>query len=294
MAIFPQAKIEPLPAGLSLASKVAVITGASSGLGLEVARQLLILNLTTVILAVRNPDKAESCRELLLSDPAIKKSNPNPDIKIMKVDVSDYASVSAFTKNLKAEVPIIDYLLLNAGIGVLKYAKAPTGHESTLQVNYLSNALLLAEVLPHLEASSDKTGRPCRVSWVGSRLHLNPSFESKNPVKANESILSHMDDPKNFSAQTKYSDTKCLCAMFMYELAPRLNKEKVFIDMSCPGLVSTSMGTDLPIYVRVPLAAIRFLRARNVEEGAWVITNAAVVAGTEAHGRFLLDRDVMK
>jgi NAD(P)-dependent dehydrogenase (short-subunit alcohol dehydrogenase family) len=294
MAIFPQAKIEPLPAGLSLAGKVAVITGASSGLGFEVARQLLIRNLTTVILAVRNLAKAESCRELLLSDPAVKNSNPSPEIKIMKVDFSDYATVSTFAKDLKAEIPIIDYLLLNAGIGVMKYAQTPTGHESTLQVNYLSNALLLAELITHLEASSDKTGRPCRVSWVGSRLHLNPGFESKNPVKPNESILSYMDDPNNFSGQTQYSGVKCLCAMFMYELAPRLNKEKVFINMSCPGTVTTPMGMDLPIYIRVPLAVTRFLRARNVEEGAWVIGNATVVAGPEAHGRFLVDKEVMQ
>ncbi|TAQ84216.1 hypothetical protein B7494_g7459 [Chlorociboria aeruginascens] len=292
MAIFPQPLVEPLPTGINLAGRVAVITGASSGLGLECARQLLVLKISTIILAVRNPAKAESCKKELLDDPIVKKNNPSPELKIMKVDVADYASVSTFAKNLKAEVPVIDYLVLNAGIGVVKFAKAPTGHESTFQVNYLSNVLLLAELLPHLEASSDKTGRPCRVSWVGSRRHLNPTFESTAPVQPDESVFSYLDDPKNFFARTKYNDSKCLCAMFMYEFAPRINKDKVFIDMTCPGMVRTPMGSDLNIVVRSVVGFLRFLKARTVEEGALVIMHAIVVAGPEAHGRCLIDKDL--
>lgn len=55
MAIFPQPTVQPLPTDTNLAGWFAVITGASSGLGLEVARQFLVLNLSTVVLAVRNP-----------------------------------------------------------------------------------------------------------------------------------------------------------------------------------------------------------------------------------------------
>lgn len=291
---FFQPRLHPLPTGIDLKGRVAVITGASSGMGLEAARQLLVLNISTVVLAVRNPSKAEGCRLQLLADPAVKKTNPNAEVKIMKVDMGDYTSVSTFADSLVTNVPVIDYLLLNAGIGVIEFVKSPTGHESTAQVNYLSNVLLLAKTLPHLEASSDKTGRAVRIGWVGSRRHETPSWASKKPVKENESIISYLDNPENFGLATKYGDSKTLCAMFMYELAPRLNPEKVFIDMMCPGMVTTSMGSDLPIYIRAPVAVARCIRGRSAEEGAWVVLNATLVAGDEAHGRFLLDNNIQE
>lgn len=56
---FFQAPVTPLPAGLDLKGKTAVITGVSSGMGLETARQLLSLNISSVVVAVRNVSKEE-------------------------------------------------------------------------------------------------------------------------------------------------------------------------------------------------------------------------------------------
>lgn len=59
MGILSQAKVTPLPTGIDLEGKTIIITGASAGMGLESARQLLALNASTVVLAVRNTSKAK-------------------------------------------------------------------------------------------------------------------------------------------------------------------------------------------------------------------------------------------
>ena len=293
MGVFTQPKVTPLPTGIDLDGKTIIITGASAGMGLEAARQLLTLNASTLILAVRNTIKGENCKASLLGDPAVKKHNEAPIVKVMKLDMDDYSSVQSFAKAVKAEVPIVDHLLLNAGIGILKFERSPSGHERSVQVNYLSNVLLLLELLPHLEASSIKTGAPSRVSWVGSRTHMSSTLsEKEKTVKPEETVIGHMDDPKYFFPFQKYNDTKLLCVMFLYELAPRLDKSKVVFNMMCPGMVDTSMSDILPIYLRIPVNILKAIRARPVEHGAWLILNAMVVMGPNSHGEFILDKDI--
>ena len=290
MGVFTQAKVTPLPTGINLHGKTIIVTGASAGLGLEAARQLLALNASTLILAVRNTTKGENCKASLLVDPAVKEHNENPTVKVMKLDMDDYSTIQSFAKAVKVEVPIVDQLLLNAGIGILNFERSVSGHERTMQVNYLSNVLLLLELLPHLEASAVKTGSPSRVTWVGSRVHMWSTLSDK--VKPGETVIGHMDDPKYFFPFQRYNDTKLLCAMFLYELAPRLDKTKVVINMMCPGMVDTSMSDALPIYLRIPLNVVKAIRARPVEQGAWLILNAMVVMGDESHGAFILDKDI--
>lgn len=293
MGVFTQPKVTPLPTGINLHGKTIIVTGASAGMGLEAARQLLALNASTLILAVRNTTKGENCKASLLVDPAVKKYNKNPTVKVMKLDMDDYSSIQSFAKAVKAEVPIVDLLLLNAGIGILTFERSVSGHERTMQVNYLSNVLLLLELLPHLEASAVKTGSPSRVTWVGSRTHMSSTLSDKGKaVKPGETVIGHMDDPKYFFPFQKYNDTKLLCVMFLYELAPRLDKSKVVVNMMCPGMVDTSMSDVLPIYLRIPINVVKAIRARPVEQGGWLILNAMVVMGDESHGAFILDKDI--
>ena len=292
MGVLTQPKVYPLPTGVDLKGKTAIITGASAGMGLESARQLLTLNASTVILAVRNVKKGEICRKELLADRAVQSHNPGATIKVMKVDMDDYDSIKSFAKAVKAEVPVLNLLILNAGIGLLKFERSPAGHERDMQVNYLSNVLLTFELLPLLEASAEQTGLPSRITWVGSRAHYQSTFAKKAPIKPEESVIGHMDDEKFFFPFQKYNDTKLLCAMFMYDLAPCLDKNKVLINMLCPGMVDTAMSDVLPIYLRIPVNIVKAIRARSVEQGGWLILNAAVVAGPESHGEFLLDKDI--
>ena len=293
MGLFTQPKVTPLPPNINLRGKTIIVTGASAGLGLEAARQTLSLNASAVVLAVRNPSKGEFCKASLLADPAVKKNNSGATIKVMKLDMDDYTSIQSFAAKVKAELPVVDHLLLNAGIGLLKHERSTSGHERTTQVNYLSNALLILELLPHLEASATRTGTASVITWVGSRVHEKSSLsEESKAVKPSETILGHMDDPKYFFPFQRYNDTKLLCVMFLYELAPLVDKKKVVINMLCPGMVNTAMSDVLPIYFRIPVNIVKAIRARSVEEGVWLILNAMIVEGSESHGRFILDKEI--
>ncbi|KAL6719021.1 hypothetical protein ACLMJK_003256 [Lecanora helva] len=293
MGIFTQPPVKPLPTGTNFRGKTIIVTGASAGLGLETARQLLILNASTVVLAVRNLPKGEKCKASLLADPGVKKNNSSPIVKVMKLDMDDYNSVLSFVKAVEAEVPIVDHLLLNAGAGKLDYEVSASGHERTMQVYYLSNVLLVLGLLPHLETGSTKTGTRSIITWLGSRLHHRSSLsDRKKGVKPNETVLGHMDDPKYFFPFQKYNDTKLLCVMFLYGLAPRLDMTKVLINMVCPGMVNTSAGDILPLYLRIPFNVVKAIHARSVQEGARLILNAMAIVGVESHGRFIADKDI--
>lgn len=287
-----QPSVSPLPE-IDLSGKTAVITGASAGLGLETARQLLKHQCSTIVLAVRNITKGEACAQELLQDPSIKANNPT--IKVLQLDVDRNDSIQSFTKTLQEEVPLVNYLILNAGIGSLKRERSATGHERSLQVNYLSNVLLLAGLLPYLNASAEKSGSPTRITWLGSRMHdTMHSFEKSPPLANSNSILEYMDSEVLYNPYTRYGDSKLLCAMFMYSLVPRLDRNKILLNMVCPGQINTDMSDFLPVYIRVFVNIIKAVRARSVEVGGWCILHAAVVAGDETHGRHLGDKEVLE
>ncbi len=93
--------------------------------------------------------------------------------------MDSYKSVQAFAETLSRDVPAVDIMLLNAGIGILKLERSPTGHERVTQVNYYSNVLLIAKLIPYLKASAGRSGQPTRITWVGTRMYFYTSFEKK-------------------------------------------------------------------------------------------------------------------
>ncbi|KAE8343121.1 hypothetical protein BDV24DRAFT_129716 [Aspergillus arachidicola] len=285
---FPQPKVTSLPPNIDLHGKTALITGATAGIGLETARQLLKLHVSHLVLAVRNVSKGEACKREL------QRLDAHAKITVLELDMDSYKSVQSFTKALRLEVPSINILLLNAGIGLLKLERSPSGHERVTQVNYLSNALLVAELLPYLKASAEKSGQPSRITWVGSRMYFTTSLEKKAPMKAGESVLEHMDSEEFFFPNERYNDSKLLCAMFMYSLAPRVDQSKVVLNMVCPGLVNTNMTDVLPLHMRMVMGVVKALFARPVEVGGRLFINAAVVAGPESHGGFLGDKEIIE
>jgi len=285
---FPQPKVTSLPPDINLRGKTALITGSTAGIGLETARQLLKLHISHLVLAVRNVSKGEACKQ------EIQRLNIHAKITVLELDMNSYNSVQSFAKKLQAEIPAVDILLLNAGIGLLKLERSPSGHDCVTQVNYLSNVLLIAELLPYLKASAEKSGQPSRITWVGSRMYFTTSLEKKAPMKAGESVLEHMDSKEFFFPNERYNDSKLLCAMFMYSLAQRLDKNKVILNMVCPGLINTNMTDVLPLHMRMVMGAMKFFLARPVEVGGRLFINATVVAGPESHGGFLGDKEIIE
>lgn len=161
-----QLPVTPTPAGIDLSGKTVIVTGENAGIGYETARQFLALAASTVILAVRHAVKGEAARDKLLADAIVQKQNPKREVIVMKLDLDDYKSVIEFADCVKKKVTVLHILLLNTGIGRLNFELSASGHERATQVNFLSNAPLVFELLPLLKASAAKTGAPTRISLV--------------------------------------------------------------------------------------------------------------------------------
>ncbi|KAH7016680.1 hypothetical protein EDB80DRAFT_564990, partial [Ilyonectria destructans] len=272
-----------------------IITGASSGLGLEFSRQFLVRNASTLVLAVRNLSKGEKAKAALLADPHIRKSNRRVDIRVMQFDAESYESTKTFVVQVKQEIKQVHILMLNAGANGVAYEQTQDSHEKTVQVNYLSNALLLFELLPLLEETARQTGNPTRVSVTGSRMYDTGSLCKQPASMIPQHILKSLDDPKSFKSFGRYGDSKLLVLLFIHQLGKLYGSDKVIVNNFCPGMVDTPMTKNLPWYLRIPVAALGTLkRVRKVEHGGWVGLNAAAVAGRESHGQLIGDTKVEK
>lgn len=123
--------------------RVAIVTGASSGLGTEVADALAQRG-ATVILAVRNEAKGEAVRARIL------EKTPAADVIVSRVDMADLASIRAFAAREDAR-PAIDILVNNAGLGMQpRRATTADGFERQLGTNHLGPFALTGLLLPAL------------------------------------------------------------------------------------------------------------------------------------------------
>lgn len=286
MGFFFQPTVPEIPSSTNLSGKSFIITGANSGLGLEAARQLLQLNASRVILAVRTIAKGEAAAA------QIRPVNPDAEVKVMHLDLNSYDSVVAFAGQIKHDLTELHALVLNAGVNQEVYETSANGHEQILQVNFLSHALLALELLPLLQTTAAKQGSPTRLCFVSSFIHTEHSL-TKNPVGHDESIIGHLDAPANFKPFERYSDTKLLINAFVAALSRRLpltssdSHGQVIVNALCPGFVRTDFDDEMSWRIRLYVGLLRWLSGRSVEDGARTLVLAAVTASGETHGRFL-------
>lgn len=107
-----------------------------------------------------------------------------------------------------------------------------------------------------------------------------------------ESALARFDDPARYSATTRYADSKLVISAFLRALGRRVSVSAppgtldVVVNSFCPGFVATSFDRHMPLWLRVPLAALRWTTARSVRDGGTAAIEA-VIGGRDTHGRFL-------
>lgn len=260
----------------NLSGKVALITGANQGLGLESARQILKLGLSHLIISVRNTTKGEEAARTL------RNEYPKATFDVYEIDMSSYDSIRAFAAKV-ALVQRLDIAILNAGVMNSKFKKTEsTGHEETLQVNYLSTVLLSVLLLPTLKAKS--VGGPGRMTIVSSGLAYAAEFKTRGATP----VFAPLDDPKNFSADT-YNVTKMLLMMYLYKLTDYVKAEDTIVNLVDPGYVKgTSLQRDHPRMVMLAMKLMDVTTARTVEVGASCYVDAVVIQGKESHGSYVM------
>src|SRR4051812_11009103 len=144
----------------SLAGKLAVVTGATGGIGFETALALAAAG-AEVVLTGRNDDKG------LRAIDAVCDRVPNALVSYQRLDLASLASVAEFATRFTALHGALDLLVNNAGVMALPTRRTTAdGFEMQLGVNYLGHYALTARLLPALR----RTGAP-RVVGLSSLAH---------------------------------------------------------------------------------------------------------------------------
>jgi NAD(P)-dependent dehydrogenase (short-subunit alcohol dehydrogenase family) len=272
----------PAP-GTSLFGETAIITGGYTGLGYEAGIQLLDLKLSRLILAVRSVDKGESAAAVL------RRKYPKAAVDIWQLDMCSYDSIQSFTRRVDSQLPRVDIVILNAGVIKLEFRPVKgTGHEETVQVNYLSTALLALLLLPILKNKRLPNGKPSHLSIVSAALTLAAKFPNRDA----DPLLPSFDDPKNFDQQETYNTSKLMMHSFLWKLVDYVNAEDVIVNLADPAWVKgTGLARDVRGPVKVFLKLFE-LTGRTPRVGASCLVNAVVSKGKESHGCFLMSWEI--
>jgi len=181
---------------LTLAGKTILVTGATDGLGLAVARRLAELG-AGVLVHGRNPQKLE---RVLAGMPAGHSSGPHGYL----ADLSSLEETRRLARDVAGEHEGLDGLVNNAGIVERERRLSADGHELVLAVNHLSHFLLTLELLPML-----RTARSPRV--------VNVASIGQQAIDFSDVMLE-----RGYNAQRSYAQSKLAQVMFTFELAERL------------------------------------------------------------------------
>ena len=225
------------------AGRVAVVTGASSGLGREASRELARQG-ARVIMAVRDPAKGERVRGRILAE------IPLAGLEVRRLDLSSLVSVRAFAADTVRDHPRIDLLVNNAGVMATPPRQTDDGFEWQVGVNHLGHFALTAALLPALLRS-----HAARVVTVSSAVGLI----GRSLRQERLALGSH------YHAWRAYGDSKLAGYQFALELARRLALAGAPIASLAvhPGLADTDLQ---PASVRAggagPLGRVGLLAAQ--------------------------------
>jgi protochlorophyllide reductase len=200
--------------------RVALVTGGSSGLGLETARALVARG-ATVILGCRSPERAERARETLL--PAVRGGA----LDLLDLDLADLASVSAAASAVADRYGRLDLLINNAGVMGLPRTLTRDGFERQFGINHLGHFALTQALLPLLRSRPD-----ARVVTVtsGAQYFGRIAFDD-------------LQGERRYDRWQAYGQSKLANVMFALELQRRLDAEGVAVRSLAahPGVARTNL-----------------------------------------------------
>ncbi|KAF2476759.1 NAD(P)-binding protein [Lindgomyces ingoldianus] len=275
----------PVPPSTSLTGQTAIVTGSNTGLGFYACKHLLSLNLSRLIIAVRSKSKGETAANEL-------RKQYTGKIEVWELDMSSYDSIRDFVRRVESELERLDIAILNAGVGRLKFTLNPsTGHEESIQTNYLSTFLLSILLLPALKNKSP-AGKPGHLTLINSAM----GYWAKFPNRTQVPLLASFDDEKitPWDPQERYAVSKALGHLFFPRLAEYVSADDVVMNMVEPGFIKGSnLQRDAKGTMRVAVGIFAGLTGRRVQDGAWTHVDAVAVKGKESHGCFLMNWGVL-
>ena len=209
--------------GVDLSGRLALVTGATTGLGLETARALAAAG-AQVVVAARGDDKARAAMA------TIRESVPDARLEPGVVDLADLATVRAFAARFLSQHDALHLLVNNAGVMYTPEGRTADGFETQFGTNHLGHFVLTNLLVPALVR-----GAPARVVNLSSGGHFGAGID--------------WDDPnferRGYDKFGAYSQSKTANILFTVELDRRLAPHGVRAYAVHPGMIVTDLGRHM-------------------------------------------------
>jgi len=247
-----------------LTGKTVVVTGSNIGLGFEAAKHLASMNPEKLILAVRDLKKGQAAKDSI--EAATKYSN----IEVWKLDLSSFASVKEFVKKFEDSNQSLDILVSNAAIATHKWSTTADGWESTLQVNHLSNTLMILLLIPILRKTAKAHNSEPRVVVISSEVHFIPKFAERKE----SNILDSLNDQSRTDMTERYPVSKLL-NIYMTRRIAALYPD-ISIHAVNPGLCHSELAREITGLRGIVFGVFKKLVARSTEVGSRTLVYGAI------------------
>ena len=226
--------------------RLAVVTGANSGLGLVTARELARSG-AAVVLAARNTPKGEQAAA------SINEAVPGADVRVQELDLADLGSVRSFAETLDSDR--LDLLINNAGLMAPPRRLTKDGFESQFGTNHLGHFALTGLLMPRLLAAFEP-----RVVTVSSTAH-----------RAGQIDFDDLQRERKYNNWRAYGQSKLANLMFCFELQRRATEAGISLKSMAahPGYARTNRQFAAPTTRdKAVMAVTNLLFAQSAEMGA--------------------------
>lgn len=227
-----------------ITDKIALVTGATSGMGKIIATDLAHQGATVIIVA-RSSDKGKVVQS------EIRSATENHNVEYLVADLSSQMAIRNMVREFKQHYTALHILVNNAGAHFMQRELSVDGMEMNLAVNHLSVVLLCELLMDTLINSA-----PARIVNVASNS-MTPGIQ-----------LEDLQSEKSFEGFKAYGQAKLAMTMYSYYLAKKLLGSGVTVNALHPGIVGTDIINDVAPTLLRPFVGLikRFLL--TPEEGA--------------------------
>ncbi|XP_047259272.1 short-chain dehydrogenase TIC 32, chloroplastic isoform X1 [Capsicum annuum] len=219
---------EEVTQGIDGAGLTAIVTGATSGIGIETTR-VLALHGVHVIMAIRNIENGKKIKENII------KSIPNAKIDFMELNLSSMESIRKFAKEYNSAGHPLNILINNAGIMIPPFILSQDKIEMQFAVNHLGHFLLTNLLLENMKNTAKKSKKEGRIVNVASAAH---DFAYSQGI-----LFDKINDKESYNKLHAYGQSKLANILHSNELAKRLKEEGVNITANSihPGPIATNI-----------------------------------------------------